>query len=147
MTGNDSRSSDQHPHDRPPPTRRSGSPPRADSPSRSPASRSPSGDSTTATATRPATEPGDGFASRLARRLVLTYTRQGETVVDFDADRHLRDAATAASRSYLAITDPGELADLDTDHRPGQPRHRALAPTAHPSGPRPASPTCSPPAG
>jgi hypothetical protein len=61
-----------------------------------------------------ATDPGEGFASRLARRLVLTYTRQGETVVDFDADRHLRDAARAASRTYLAIARPGELADLDT---------------------------------
>jgi hypothetical protein len=61
----------------------------------------------------PATDPGAGFASRLARRLVLTYTRQGETVVDFDADRHLRDAATASSRTYLAIIHPGELADLD----------------------------------
>jgi hypothetical protein len=63
---------------------------------------------------RPATDAGTGFASRLARRLVLTYTRQGETVVDFDADHHVRDAATAASRSYLAITNGGELADLDT---------------------------------
>jgi hypothetical protein len=62
----------------------------------------------------PATDPGAGLASRLARRLVLTYTRQGETVVDFDADRHLRDAATTSSRSYLAIDRPGELADLDT---------------------------------
>ena len=63
---------------------------------------------------QPATDPGAGFASRLARRLVLTYTRQGETVVDLDADRHLRDAATAASRTYLAITRPGDLSDLDT---------------------------------
>jgi hypothetical protein len=63
---------------------------------------------------QPATDPGAGFASRLARRLVLTYTSQGETVVDFDADRHVRDAATAVSRSYLAITHGGELADLDT---------------------------------
>jgi hypothetical protein len=62
---------------------------------------------------QPATDPGAGFASRLARRLVLTYTRQGEAVVDFDADRHLRDAATAASRTYLAIARPGDLADLD----------------------------------
>ncbi len=63
---------------------------------------------------QPTTDPGDGFASRLARRLVLTYTRQGETVVDFDADQHLHDAATAAARSYLAITGGSELADLDT---------------------------------
>lgn len=60
------------------------------------------------------TDPGDGFASRLARRLILTYSRPGETVVDFGADWRLRDAATAASRSYLAIARPGELADLDT---------------------------------
>jgi hypothetical protein len=113
MTGNDHRSSDRHPYD-PPTAHRDGIPAPADF--TEPGAVVPitvwrlddrDGDET-------ATDPGDGFASRLARRLVLTYTRQGETVVDFDADQHLRDAATAASRSYLAIAQPGELADLDT---------------------------------
>ncbi len=59
-----------------------------------------------------ATSPGDGFEARLAQRLVLTYTRQGETVVDLDADVHLRQAAATASRVYLAITDRAALAEL-----------------------------------
>ena len=113
MTGNDHRSSDQYPFDSLTDLR-DGIPAPADV--TEPGAVVPitvwrlddrEGDET-------ATDPGDGFASRLARRLVLTYTRQGETVVDFDADRHLRDAAMAASRSYLAIARPGELADLDT---------------------------------
>lgn len=52
------------------------------------------------------------FASRLARQLIWTYTRRGDTVVDFDADRRLRDAATVTARVYLAITNPSQLADL-----------------------------------
>jgi hypothetical protein len=62
---------------------------------------------------QPATEPGERFASRLARRLVLTYTSAGDTIVDFDDDLHLHRAATAAGRDYLAITAPDRLADLD----------------------------------
>jgi hypothetical protein len=113
MTGNDRRSSDQHPYD-------SSADPR--DPLTAPADLSEPGAVVSITVWRlddrdgdqPATDPGAGLASRLARRLVLTYTREGETVVDFEADRHLREAAAAASRSYLAIARPGDLADLDT---------------------------------
>lgn len=113
MTGNHERSSDQHSHD---------STTDPHDPFTAPADITEPGAVVPITVWRlddrdgdqPATDAGEGFASRLARRLVLTYTRQGETVVDFDADRHLRDAATAASRSYLAITGGGGLADLDT---------------------------------
>jgi hypothetical protein len=111
MTGNDHWSSDQHSH---------GSPTVPHGQFTAPAEIPEPGVVVPITVWRlddddeTATDPGAGFASRLARRLVLTYTRQGETVVDFDADQHLRDAATTASRSYLAIARPGELADLDT---------------------------------
>ncbi|MGI5185509.1 hypothetical protein ACQEVZ_55630 [Dactylosporangium sp. CA-152071] len=113
MTGNDHRSSDQNSHD---------SPTDPHDPFTVPADVTEPVVVVPITVWRlddrdgdqPATDAGAGFASRLARRLVLTYTRQGETVVDFDADRHLRDATTAASRSYLAIARPGELPDLDT---------------------------------
>ena len=115
MTGNNHRSSDQQPH-------AASTDPRhqlaAPADNTEPAAVVPITvwrlDNRDGDGDRPATDTGTGFASRLARRLVLTYTRQGETVVDFDADHHLRDAATAASRSYLAITHGGELADLDT---------------------------------
>src|SRR5439155_680844 len=55
---------------------------------------------------QPATEPGAGFASRLARRIVLVYTSHGDTVVDFDHDAYLHGAASATGRSYLALTEP-----------------------------------------
>jgi hypothetical protein len=67
---------------------------------------------------QPATEPGAGFASRLARRLVLIYTSHGDTIVDFDDDLHLHRAATATGRAYLAITAPGRLAELDQIGQP-----------------------------
>jgi len=67
---------------------------------------------------QPATEPGAGFASRLARRLVLIYTSHGDTIVDFDDDLHLHRAATATGREYLAITAPGRLAELDQIGQP-----------------------------
>jgi len=62
---------------------------------------------------RPATEPGSGFASCLARRLILTYTSLGETVADLDSDPHVHGAASATGRSYLAITEPAELSGPD----------------------------------
>lgn len=67
---------------------------------------------------QPVTDPGAGFASRLARRLILIYTRRGDTVVDFDHDPHLHDAATMTGRSYLAITDSRHLAELDLADQP-----------------------------
>jgi hypothetical protein len=113
MTGNDPWFSDQHSHD-------SFTDPR--DPFTAPADATEPGALVPITVWRlddrcgdqPATHPGAGFASRLARRLVLTYTRQGETVVDFDADQQLREAASATCRSYRAVTRPGDLADLDT---------------------------------
>jgi hypothetical protein len=67
---------------------------------------------------QPASEPGAGFASRLARRLILVYTRRGDTVVDFDHDLHLRDAAQGTGRAYLAITDASHVAELDQVQQP-----------------------------
>ena len=67
---------------------------------------------------QPATQPGAGFASRLAKRLVLVYTSHGQTVVDLDDDAHLHRAATTTGRSYLAVTEPTRLADL---HQLSQP--------------------------
>ena len=67
---------------------------------------------------QPATQPGAGFASRLARRLVLVYTRRGDTVVDFDHDTYLHGAATETGRAYLAITEPARLAELDQISQP-----------------------------
>jgi hypothetical protein len=62
---------------------------------------------------QPTTEPGAGFASRLARRLVLVYTSHGQTVVDLDDDAHLHRAATTTGRSYLAVTESTRPADLN----------------------------------
>jgi hypothetical protein len=63
-------------------------------------------------------EPDPGFASRLARRLVLIYTRHGDTIVSLDDDPHLQTAATEAGRTYLSITEPAHLADLDQIEQP-----------------------------
>jgi site-specific DNA recombinase len=65
-----------------------------------------------------ATEPGAGFASRLARRLVLTYTRHGETVIDLDGDIHLHRAATQTGRCYLAVTEPAAMPEPDQTRPP-----------------------------
>jgi hypothetical protein len=62
---------------------------------------------------RPGTEPGAGFASRLARRLVEVYTDPHEIVADFDGDPHLHNAAQAKARTYRAITGPTKLTDAD----------------------------------
>jgi len=65
-----------------------------------------------------ATDRAAGFASRLAQRLVLTYTSHGEAVVAFDHDTHLHHAAQSTGRGYLAVTDPSTLtADLDQIER------------------------------
>lgn len=58
--------------------------------------------------------PGSRLASRLAQRLVLVYTRRGDAVVDFDSDPQLEHASAYTSRTYLSITDPSTVADLDT---------------------------------
>jgi hypothetical protein len=67
---------------------------------------------------QPATEPGSGFASRLARRLILTYTSLGETVADLDSDPHVHGAASTTGRSYLAITEPPGLSSPDQPRPP-----------------------------
>jgi len=60
-------------------------------------------------------DAGDSpLTPRLARHLVAIYSDVHTTVVDFDADLHLRHAAEAAGRTYASITDaagsgPGEL--------------------------------------
>ncbi|MEV1321235.1 hypothetical protein AB0J14_34755 [Micromonospora arborensis] len=63
--------------------------------------------------TDPSAAPGSRLASRLAQRLVLVYTRRGDTIVDFDSDPTLEHASVRTSRSYLSITDPTTVADLD----------------------------------
>ncbi|HZM80515.1 MAG TPA: hypothetical protein VFC19_32665 [Candidatus Limnocylindrales bacterium] len=83
---------------------------------------------TTTTATRVATSlwrlavrdgdtaatPSDTrFVSRLARRLVLTYTRRGDAIIDFDGDTALRDAATATTRTYVALTHRNKIGTID----------------------------------
>jgi len=67
---------------------------------------------------RLAAEPGAEFGSRLARRLVLTYTRHGDTVVAFDDDAELHQAAAAAGRRYLTLAAPESLSDLDRVRQP-----------------------------
>ncbi|MEV4517135.1 hypothetical protein AB0K00_50290 [Dactylosporangium sp. NPDC049525] len=57
------------------------------------------------------------FTSRLARQLVLIYSNRGDTILDLDTDPHLRAAARAAGRGYLAFTDTADIATLD-DLRP-----------------------------
>lgn len=60
-------------------------------------------------------DAGDSpLTPRLAHHLVAIYSDEHATVVDFDADLHLRHAAEAAGRTYTSITDnagpgPGEL--------------------------------------
>jgi hypothetical protein len=61
-----------------------------------------------------ATTPSDTrFVSRLARRLVLTYTRHGDAIIDFDGDTTIRDAATATTRTYVALTRRHKIATID----------------------------------
>lgn len=50
---------------------------------------------------------------RLARRVVVTYSRRDAAVVDFDGDPGLREAAAATGRLYLPVTQPADLADID----------------------------------
>jgi len=58
------------------------------------------------------------FVSRLARRLVLTYTRRGDAIIDFDGDTALRDAATATTRTYVALTRRDKIATINRLIRP-----------------------------
>jgi hypothetical protein len=61
----------------------------------------------------PAASPIPGFASRLSRRLVLTYTRRGDALVDLDGDATRRATATGCDRDYAALTDGGDIPGLD----------------------------------
>ncbi|GAA2349943.1 hypothetical protein [Dactylosporangium salmoneum] len=54
------------------------------------------------------------MTSRLARHLVALYSDMHRTVVDFDADEHLRHTAEATGRTYLALADPAELVTAST---------------------------------
>lgn len=81
--------------------------------------------------------PGGRLASRLAQRLVLVYTRRGDAVVDFDSDPKLKHASAHTFRSYLSITDPSAVADLDTLTEPVSlvvlrwpPRHTTRTPAS-----------------
>jgi hypothetical protein len=59
-------------------------------------------------------DPAERLAARLAQRLILLYTRRGDAIVDFDCDPHLRTACAGLAREYLAITDPSDVAELDS---------------------------------
>ncbi len=61
----------------------------------------------------PSASPSPGFASRLSRRLVLTYTRRGDAVVDLDGDATRRNTATGCDRDYAALTDGSDIPALD----------------------------------
>jgi hypothetical protein len=82
------------------------------------------------------TRPDTRFVSRLARRLVLTYTRRGEAIIDFDGDTAARRAAVATARTYVALTRRHRIAELDHLIRPASltilrwPRPTVLATTA-----------------
>jgi len=65
-----------------------------------------------------ATRHDTRFVSRLARRLVLTYTRRDETIIDFAGDTAVRDAAVATTRTYVALTRRHRIAELDHLIRP-----------------------------
>jgi hypothetical protein len=87
--------------------------------------------------TGPAAAPGSRLASRLAQRLVLVYTRHGDAVVDFDNDPQLEHASAHTSRTYLSITEPSAVADLDTLTEPVSlvvlrwpPRHTTRTPAS-----------------
>ncbi|GAA4469236.1 hypothetical protein GCM10023170_084410 [Phytohabitans houttuyneae] len=61
---------------------------------------------------RATANPVDGFATRLARRLIQIYTEPHDTVADFDDDPHLEAASHAAGRTYLSLTGPASLQTL-----------------------------------
>jgi hypothetical protein len=57
---------------------------------------------------------GSPLTARLARHLVATYSDVHGTVIDFDGDLHLQNAAEATGRTYMSTTgatgpDPGKL--------------------------------------
>jgi hypothetical protein len=66
----------------------------------------------------PTAEPTDGFAARLATRLLLIYTGRGDSIVDLDDDPHIRRAATVTGRTYLTVTGPSAQADLHKLNKP-----------------------------
>lgn len=87
--------------------------------------------------TGPCLTPAGRLASRLAQRLVLVYTRRGDAVIDFDSDPQLEHASTHTCRTYLSITDPSDVADLDTLTEPASlvvlrwpPRHPTRTPAS-----------------
>ncbi|WP_147437433.1 hypothetical protein [Micromonospora musae] len=63
-------------------------------------------------------EPRGGFASRLARQLVIVYSRHGETILDLDGDNHLHAAAVATGRSYLTGIEATGAVGLDHSDQP-----------------------------
>ncbi|MEU5934537.1 hypothetical protein [Micromonospora sp. NPDC047187] len=87
--------------------------------------------------TTPAALPRNRLASRLAQRLILVYTHRGDTIVDLDSDPHLEHASSTTSRTYLSITNPTAVADLDAPTDPislvalrWPPRHHARTPAS-----------------
>jgi hypothetical protein len=76
---------------------------------------------------------------RLAHHLVAIYSDVHATVVDLDADDHLRHAAETTGRRYLALTSPADLATLTEQPRPAAlivlrwPRPAASVPEQEPN--------------
>jgi hypothetical protein len=67
-------------------------------------------------------EAGDSpLTARLARHFIEIYSEVHDTVIDFDADDNLRQAAPATGRRYLAADDPTQPATTSS-----QPRHATL---------------------
>ncbi len=55
----------------------------------------------------------DGLTPRMAALLVGCYTRPGDIIVSVGHDPALAGAAGAGGRTYLAVADPADLADVD----------------------------------
>jgi hypothetical protein len=55
----------------------------------------------------------DGLTTQMAALLVGCYTRPGDTIVSLGFDPALAGAAGGSARTYLAIDDPADLADVD----------------------------------
>lgn len=59
------------------------------------------------------------FAARLSRRLILTFTQHGDTIIDLAGDPYVQAAARRCARTYIAVTKPSAIAALDPLPRAG----------------------------
>src|SRR4051794_18468675 len=58
-------------------------------------------------------DAADGLTPRMAALLVASYTRPGDTVVSVGDDPALAGAAGAGGRTYLHVSDPEHLGEVD----------------------------------